>query len=86
MKLEETSGSFVSEYGTIYNSYVMERDGYGLVRIVGNDDTSVSVWHFMDYYKAHYLEEDERIASISSNNEKQQVFGIYRAVEKVKNK
>jgi hypothetical protein len=84
--LEEISESFVSDYGTIYNSYLVENNEYELVRIVVNDDTSVSVWHFMDYYRIHCLGEDEKIASISSDNDKQQVFGIYRVLDKVKTK
>ncbi len=78
--------SFKSDYGAIYNSYLVERDGYELVRILVNDDTSVSVWDFMAYYEENYLQEGEIMASISSDNDEQQVFGIYKEIIKKHNK
>ena len=43
----------------------------------------MSVWEFMEYYDNNYLQDGEKIVSISSDNDEQQVFGIYREIEKV---
>ena len=80
------SDTFKSNYGTIYNSYLAEMDGYELVKILVNPDTSMSVWEFMEYYDNNYLQDGEKIVSISFDNDEQQVFGIYREIEKVKTK
>ncbi len=78
--------TYRDDYGTIYNSYLAERDGYELVKMLVNEDTSISVWDFMEYYDEHYLEDGQVIVSISSDNEEKQVFGIYRELEKTKTK
>lgn len=75
--------SFKSDYGTIYNSYLAEQDGYELVKLLVNEDPSVSVWDFMEYYDENFLEKGEKIVSISSDNDEQQVFGIYRKIVRI---
>jgi hypothetical protein len=52
-----------------YNSYLAEKDGYELVKMLVNEDTSISVWDFMGYYDEHYLEDGQVIVSIFSDNE-----------------
>lgn len=75
--------SFKSDYGTIYNSYLAETDGYELVKLLVNEDTSMSVWEFMEYYDDNLLENGEKIVSISSDNDAQQVFGVYRKIVRI---
>lgn len=82
----KTGDLFKSDYGTIYNSYLVERDGYELVKLLVNDNTLISPWDFMEYYEEHFLNDDEVIVSISSDNGKQQVFGIYKKNEIIKSK
>ena len=39
--------AYRDDYGTIYNSYLAEKDGYELVKMLVNEDTSISVWDIM---------------------------------------
>lgn len=78
MSKEKNGNFFVSDYATIYNSFLFEKEDYELVELVIKEEDSISNNEFIKNYELYFLNEDEEIHIISSAPYGRQVFGIYK--------